>query len=183
MAEVTDSELVQSIAQGGGEARAAEVLLCRRFAPRARLYGLRHLRDESRASDLVQIVLLGVLEATRAGRVREPEHLSRFVLGVCRNTALRMREIELRSTELSDPELLVSMTSVPERLELAAVMRCVDRLEPRERTILQLSFVEERTADEIARVLSLTAGNVRVVRHRAVASVRRCLDRHAGATP
>lgn len=41
---------------------------------------------------------------------------------------------------------------------------------------MQLSFFRERSADEIAEVLETTAGNVRVVRHRAVAQLRQCLE-------
>src|SRR5688572_5444185 len=69
----SDAELVRRIMAGGGDARAAEAELCRRFAPRVRLYGLRHLRSEDRARDLVQSVLLAVLEAVRAGRVEDPD--------------------------------------------------------------------------------------------------------------
>jgi RNA polymerase sigma-70 factor, ECF subfamily len=81
-----DGELVRCIALRE-RAHEAEAELCRRFAPRVRLYGLRHLRTEDRAADLVQSVLLAVLEAARAGRIAEPEHVGRFVLGTCRNVA------------------------------------------------------------------------------------------------
>ena len=63
--EAPDGELVRLIAAGAADAPAAEAELCRRFAPRIRLYGLRHLRDEDRARDLVQAVLLAVLQAAR----------------------------------------------------------------------------------------------------------------------
>jgi RNA polymerase sigma-70 factor (ECF subfamily) len=39
-----------------------------------------------------------------------------------------------------------------------------------------LSFQQDRTAEEVAERLGTTAGNVRVLRHRAVAALRRCLD-------
>jgi len=66
-----DGDLARRAGRPGRDA-AAEGELCRRFAPRIRLYGLKHLRDEERARDLVQSVLLVVLEAVRAGRVDEP---------------------------------------------------------------------------------------------------------------
>jgi hypothetical protein len=40
----------------------------------------------------------------------------------------------------------------------------------------KLSFNEERSAEEIAARLETTPGNVRLLRHRAVAQLRRCLD-------
>lgn len=68
--ERNDSDLVRQI--GLGNDQAAEAELFHRMAPRIRLYGLRHLRDSQAADDLVQQVLIGVLEALRAGRMRKP---------------------------------------------------------------------------------------------------------------
>ena len=93
---LADAELVDRIARGA-DVREAEAELCRRFAPRIRLYGLRHLRSEDRAADLVQSVLLSVLDAARSGRVEQAEQLDRFVLGTCRNVACRVRETETRT--------------------------------------------------------------------------------------
>src|SRR5215470_4393750 len=95
--QTPDGQLVWAIAAGADGAGAAEAELCRRFAPRIRLYGLRHLRDEDRARDLVQAVLLVVLEAARAGRIADPERVDRFMLGTSRNVALRIRAGDARS--------------------------------------------------------------------------------------
>jgi DNA-directed RNA polymerase specialized sigma24 family protein len=37
--------------------------------------------------------------------------------------------------------------------------------------------VDERDADDVGRSMSLSAGNVRVIRHRALAHLQRCMDR------
>ena len=74
-----DADLVRQI--GSGSDREAEAELLRRMAPRIRLYGLRHLRDEHASEDLTQQVLITTLEALRAGRLREPEKLASFVFG------------------------------------------------------------------------------------------------------
>jgi RNA polymerase sigma-70 factor, ECF subfamily len=65
--ELNDAELVGQIGSGDSQAEAE---LFRRMAPRIRLYGLRHLRDEHAADDLTQQVLITTLEALRAGRLR-----------------------------------------------------------------------------------------------------------------
>jgi DNA-directed RNA polymerase specialized sigma24 family protein len=44
-----------------------------------------------------------------------------------------------------------------------------------------MSFLEERSADEIATALATRAGNVRVIRHRALGFLRQCLDAEGGA--
>jgi len=177
-AEATDAALLEAVATGGAGRRDAEVALCRRYAPRIRLYGLRHLRDEDRARDLVQTVLLAVLQAAREGRVRAPEQLVRFVLGTCRNAALRAREMEQRAEPAHD-ELLVSAagTETPrDPVNAAVLLRCLGSLGDRARRVLELSFHEELESDEVATRLALTRGNVRVIRHRALAALRACLD-------
>jgi RNA polymerase sigma-70 factor (ECF subfamily) len=175
-----DPELVGAIAAGGHAAREAEAELCRRFAPRVRLYGLRHLRDEERARDLVQSVLAAVLQAARAGRIDDPQRLDRFVLGTCRNCALSLRRSDGRLRPAPDDELIAGLVEpAPEPLDKRALIRCFERLDMRARQIVWLSFQQEQGADEIAQALSTTAGNVRVLRHRALASLRRCLDGHA----
>ena len=67
--------------------QAAEALLYKRFAPRVRLYGLRHLRNPAAADDLVQRVMLLTLEKLRARAVHEPERIASFVLGTARMMA------------------------------------------------------------------------------------------------
>jgi RNA polymerase sigma-70 factor (ECF subfamily) len=172
-----DAGLVRRIASRGHGARDAEATLCRRFAPRARLYGLKHLRDEQRARDLTQAVLLAVLEAARAGRVEDPMRIDRFVLGTCRNVALRMRQADARAEPTDAAELdVMSLSPEPETLEAGALSHCLAQLDGRGRRVVYLSFHEGKGAEEIASALGTTAGNVRVLRHRAVAELRRCMD-------
>jgi RNA polymerase sigma-70 factor (ECF subfamily) len=174
--EPSDAELLDLIAERGEEARRAEQLLCARFGPRVRLYGLKHLRDHARAEDLMQHVLLLLLEAARKGSIRERAHVDRFVLGTCRLSAQRMRSHQQREqTKLDErPETPVEPF---EQLDTSALVQCVQALEQRARQVIILSFQEERSADEIAAALAMTAGNVRVVRHRALLALRQCMDR------
>jgi RNA polymerase sigma-70 factor (ECF subfamily) len=174
--EASDVELVREILAGGALAQASEAALCRRFAPRIRLYGLKHLRDEERARDLVQTVLVGVLQAARSGRIDDPSRVDRFVLGTCRNTVARMRHQDARVPLASEEAVAALVAAPPERIEFGALFGCVSGLENRAKQILIMSFLEERSADEIATALSLASGNVRVIRHRALAAVRQCLE-------
>ena len=101
LAALDDGALARRIAAAGAAPdSAAEAELYRRLAPRVRLYGLRHLRDRHAAADLVQQVLLMTLERLRAGKVREPERIASFVLGMCRMTVLEMRRGTRRREEL-----------------------------------------------------------------------------------
>ena len=86
--DASDGDLAREVAScEPGSSEPAESELYRRFAPRVRLYGLRHLRDEDAARDLVQKVLLVTIEKLRAGSVRDPDQIASFVLGVSRTIA------------------------------------------------------------------------------------------------
>jgi len=180
---LADAELVDRIARGA-DVREAEAELCRRFAPRIRLYGLRHLRSEDRSADLVQSVLLSVLDAARSGRVEQAEQLDRFVLGTCRNVARRVREKETRMVPVESAELeqrVGAFETSFERIDAGALLRCLQKLEERARSVVLLSFHSEHDTEQIAQALQLSVGNVRVVRHRALAELRGCLDNAKGA--
>lgn len=180
---LADAELVLRISSTEG-AREAEAELCRRFAPRVRLYGLKHLGSADRAADLVQAVLLALLEGARAGRIDHAEHVDRFVLGTCRNTALRMRErdAKLEPTEATELEQHAGAVEPGfERVDVPLLLRCLRKLDDRARTVVLMSFQAERATEEIAQLLATSAGNVRVLRHRALLDLRGCLDRPAGA--
>jgi RNA polymerase sigma-70 factor (ECF subfamily) len=171
-----DEVLLRQIERGADATRAAEAELCRRYAPRIRLYGLRHLRDAARSDDLVQIVLLAVLQALRAGRIDDLSKFDRFVLGTCRNSALRLRQHAAR-VELLPSDQLPELSAAPaEPADNGALLRCLQKLDERAQRVLIRSFYDEHTADEIAKDLALSAVNVRVLRHRAVATLRDCLD-------
>jgi len=175
--QAPDGELVRAIAGRAPDAPDAETELCRRFAPRIRLYGLRHLRDEDRAGDLVQAVLLAVLQAARAGRIADPERVDRFMLGTSRNVAQRMRDTDARTT--GDDAALAGIAAPAdehERVDATALARCFGALDERGRQVVKLSFMDECTSDDIAARLAMSSANVRVLRHRAIAALRRCLD-------
>jgi RNA polymerase sigma-70 factor, ECF subfamily len=173
----TDAELVRRAAVPGHGGRAFEPELCRRFAPRVRLYGLRHLRDQDRARDLVQAVLLVLVEAVRGARIEEPAHVDRFVLGTCRNVVARMRDGASHALPIDPAEMEVAgATPTFERLDAPALYRCLVKLEQRSRVVVQMCFHDDATAEEIGAHLGITAGNVRVLRHRAIAQLRKCLD-------
>jgi RNA polymerase sigma-70 factor (ECF subfamily) len=173
--ELTDADLVRQI--GSGNDREAEAELFRRMAPRIRLYGLRHLRDEHASQDLTQQVLVTTLEALRAGRLREPEKLASFVLGTCRMTVLDLRRGAQRKERLLEQfgaDLLAAQPFMP-HLDHEQLTRCVQNLKERERTVVVMTFYDERTGSDVASFLGVSEANVRVIRHRAVHQLRKCM--------
>jgi RNA polymerase sigma-70 factor, ECF subfamily len=174
--ELDDAELVRQI--GSGADREAEAELIRRMAPRIRLYGLRHLRDEHAAEDLAQQVLITTLEALRARRLREPEKLTSFVLGTCRNTVLDLRRNARRKERLLEQfgaDLLIPVQPSMPRFDHEKLTRCVQNLKERERAVVVMTFYHEQTGADLAGFLDVSEANVRVIRHRAIHQLRQCM--------
>jgi RNA polymerase sigma-70 factor (ECF subfamily) len=175
----TDGELARRVGAGGPDAAAAEAELCRRLAPRARLYGLRHLRDAAAADDLAQEVLLLTLERLRARRLRQPERLASFVLGACRFVVRNQRRGRSRRTALLDRFAAVFPRHAEEPdallLDRPRLQHCLERLAERERSVLVLTFYAEQPSREIAARLDLSSDNVRTLRHRALERLRDCV--------
>ena len=148
------------------------------MAPRLRFYGLKHLRDEHAAADLAQQVLMMTLERLRAGKLREPEMLASFMLGMCRMVVLELRRTYARRerllTEFAD-DVPIADSSIAPRLDHARLLHCLDGLAERERSVLVLTFYDEQPALAVARELGLSEGNVRVIRHRGLQRLRDCV--------
>ncbi|MBE0615095.1 MAG: sigma-70 family RNA polymerase sigma factor [Burkholderiales bacterium] len=158
--------------------RAAETELYRRLAPRVRLYGLRHLRDEHAAADLMQQVLLMTLERIRAGKLREPDRLASYVFGMCRMVVLEIRRGGARRERLLQTfgeDLAMADAAVSPRFDQERLLHCMDDLPERERAVVMMSFFDEKPSAEVAGALGLSAGNVRVIRHRAIERLRDCV--------
>lgn len=183
-AGLDDGALARRVAMAGPSPdAAAEAELCRRLGPRIRLYGLRHLRDRHAAADLVQQVLLLTLESLRAGKVREPERIASFVLGACRMTVLEMRRGARRREALLETwGDRADAFEAPEPLALDPdrLAGCLEALAERERSVVLLSFFADKAADEVGSELAISGGNVRVIRHRALARLRDCMGAGEG---
>jgi RNA polymerase sigma-70 factor (ECF subfamily) len=175
--ELDDAGLVLRIGSGGD--REAETELFRRMAPRVQLYGLRHLRDAHASDDLTQQVMITVLEALRAGRLREPAKLASFVLGTCRMTVLDLRRGAQRKRRLLEQfgsDLLPPAQPSLPQLDQERLARCVQSLKERERAVVVMTFYDERTGADVAGFLGVSEANVRVIRHRAIHRLRECME-------
>jgi len=175
-----EARLACAIAQSPpGSAPQAEAELYRLLAPRVRRYGLRHLRDVHAAADLMQHVLTFTLEQLRSGGVREPQRVLSFVLGTCRMTVTDHRRTENRRNELLEryaDALPQADIHIAPRLDHERVAECLERLLARERSVLVLTFYDEQPSEAVGAQLGLSPGNVRVIRHRGLNNLRRCVD-------
>ena len=146
------------------------------MAPRIRLYGLRHLRDEQAAADLVQQVLIMTIESMRAGKVRDLGKIESFVLGTCRMVVLEIRRGGARRERLLE-QYLPPVSAFPEPApDLDKLAECLVRLAERERSVVVMTFYEEHSSETVAAALGLSNENVRVIRHRALGLLRKCMS-------
>ncbi|HXH03791.1 MAG TPA: sigma-70 family RNA polymerase sigma factor [Candidatus Competibacteraceae bacterium] len=179
-ADTAEGRLAARIAAAAPDGdREAESELYRLLAPRVRRYGLRHLRDGHSADDLMQHVMALAIEKLRAGELREPQRIVSFVLGACRMTVTEQLRSQRRREELLQRhagELPLADLHQAPRLDHERVAHCLERLPERERAVLVLSFYDEQPAEAVGRSLGLSAGNVRVIRHRGIVKLRRCLE-------
>ena len=176
---LSDEALARRIAEGPPDATGTEEAeLYRRFAPRVRLYGRRHLRDEGRADDLAQEVLLLTIDRLRAGDVRRHEEIGSFILGTSRMMAQAERRTERRREALrarfveASPQVSPMSLSGLDAPRLAA---CLRALAERDRLVVLLTYYAEREAPRIAEDLGLSPGAVRAIRHRAITRLRECM--------
>lgn len=168
----------QIVAAAPGVASDAEAALYRRLAPRVRLYGRRHLRDEQAAADLAQQVMLMTIQKLRSGELRETERIVSFVFGMCRKVSIDLKRAHARRERLLHryaDDVPIADAAVAPRLDHLRLADCVDRLPERDRAVVVMTFYDERRADEVANALGLSAGNVRVIRHRALSRLRDCV--------
>ena len=62
------------------------------------------------------------------------------------------------------------------RLDYDQLTRCrVQSLKERERTVVVMTFFDERTGADLASFLGVSEANVRVIRHRAIHQLRECM--------
>lgn len=172
IADTSDAELARIISARPG-AKAEEAELCRRLERRVRLYGRRHLEGDEQVDDLVQRVLLLLVTKLRAGAVQDPARVGSFALGTARNVASEIRRGGRRSDAFEEGRHAGAVGSRPrDPLALDRLAAALAELDERERTVLTMTFYGERSSSEIAQALGLTAGNVRVIRHRAMRRMR-----------
>ena len=185
--ERSDGDLVREIATLPlGEGSDLEAELVSRFSRRVYLFGLRNLRDQDLAADLSQDVMARVIERVRAGEVRNPERIGSFVLGTARLMAHDERRRARRRDDLAarvEVERAGDHATLREAgADLDRLQQCLERLGERERSVVMLTFCAGQDANEIAESVAISTGNVRVVRHRAIAQLKDCmgLDLHGG---
>jgi len=154
-----------------------------RHYSRVRAYARSMLRDAAAGDDVVQETFIRA-QANVEG-LREPDKVLGWLLRITHNLcidALRARQ-SARIDAAADPELAPAARVEPsvqldlERAEMSACVRDqVDRLPETDRWVILLYDIAGLSHDEIARVLDIEVGAVKVRLHRARKKLRALLE-------
>lgn len=140
------------------------------------------LRSPAVVEDAKQETFVRVLIALRQGKgLTTPESLGAFVNGVCNNVLFEIYRAQSRAIPLDDehdppderPESAERQLMAGE--ERGRVRDALRRMPEKEQTLLTWLFFEERSKDEICRLLNVDRNYLRVLLHRAKNRFRECL--------
>lgn len=188
MNETTDEVLVERFQldpeSPAGQAAARE--LFERYRERVFLWCARRVRDEEKALDLAQDVLVNAYRGLGAFQSRA--RYSTWIYTIARNRCFRaMRPLSLVRDEEADPDLLAAEDSDPadrfereqEESRLLSLMR--ETLDPREQQALAMRCFDRLPVDEITRRLNVDgASGARGLLQSARRKLRAALERSTG---
>lgn len=163
--------------------REAEDDLARWFHPRVRVIALARLHGSDLALDIAQDTIVAVLDALRAGRVREPARLPAFVLGIANNLINNHHRTQARRREVTaDPPpepagAETNVTHLDDTRRRVLVREALTQLNGIDRRILVLSFADGLHPRQIAPLVGLSPEVVRTRKSRAVRAMTEALKR------
>jgi RNA polymerase sigma-70 factor (ECF subfamily) len=198
----TDDRTVVAALRGGDE-RAFEALVERYHRSLVRI-ALMYVRDRAIAEEVAQETWLAVLEGIE--RFEGRSSLKTWIFRILTNRAKTRGERERRQLPISalagddEPEVPLERFLGPddphrplgwavpprawpeERLLMSEtvgrVRDAIAQLPPAQQAVIGLRDVEGLSADEVAKALDISAGNERVLLHRARSRVRRELEEY-----
>lgn len=175
----SDEALLAALVRGDA---AAFDILFDRHAARLNGYARRWLQSAD-AADAVQETFLVLFQKARDVLDHVDPNISGFLFSTLRHKlrdALATRETPVAEANANEPSPEDDGLTTLLRREDAARLACLlDRAcNPLEQDVVMLDL-EDRDGSEIASMLGTSLGNVRVVRHRALAKLRRALQEEA----
>jgi RNA polymerase sigma-70 factor (ECF subfamily) len=120
--------------------------------------------------DVVQETIHRYLVAVKGDQIRTPGADGAFVNGICRNVIAEYRRRMFRDLPMPEipPEPPPKSLAPTDRFMLHdAIAQALQQMLPRDRQVLQLFYLEERTLPQILEATRLTEANFRVVLCRA----------------
>ena len=154
-----------------GDTDAFETLYMQFFLPIYRYTAFRISAEV--AEDIVADVFVKAWEKLHQYKVKKGVPFGAWLFRIARHTVIdayrRERDFEEVPEDFADPDTLNRAdASVRHRDVLRIVREALDQLPRRYREILVLSYIAELPHHEVARVLHMTEGGVRILKFRAL---------------
>ena len=150
-------------------------------APRIYAYIYRRVSDATVAEDLTADVFVRVLQAVQSERFWKTSFQA-WLYRIAHNLVVDhyRRGAKVNETEL-DERLVAAAegpdAAVEDQLSRQQLGGALQRLTPDQQQVLALRFGEGLTAREVAEVVDKTVGAVEALQHRALAAMRRVLEK------
>lgn len=137
------------------------------------------------AEDVTADVFVKAWEKLGGYRVRSGVPFAAWLFRIARHSVIDVyrsqRGVEEVSETLVDPDVLnLADTAIRRREVLKTVRSALDRLPKRYQDVLLLSYVSDLPTHEVARVLRMTEGGVRILKMRALRKLENFLPPDAG---
>jgi RNA polymerase sigma-70 factor (ECF subfamily) len=174
----SDAALVVKVAAGN---RLAMQVLFARHHTRVYRFVLRLLGNEAVAEDLTSEVFLSVWQ--QASRFRARSTLSTWLLAIARNKA--MTELRRRHdvsddgnhNEIADPAADPEVAYAVKHRG-AILRKCVTRLSPERREIIDLVYYHEKSVQEVAQIMGIPRNTVKTRMFYARKKLSKLLEMH-----
>ena len=173
---MTEGDYVRPPSDRDSEAVDAAALW-RRFHARLLILGVRRLGNRADAEDMAQDALQRVTKALHQNRLREPGALPAFVyqtaVHICQQS-LRKRYRERNALEsyarstVDDTGLAPPLTDLIDDERRRVVRLALQSLDREDRELLEQIYTRDTDPEQLAGQLGITAGALRVRKHRAL---------------
>lgn len=176
LATLPDRELVSSVEQGN---ETAEGALYEKYSNRVYFLALGELHSREDAEDVRAETFLRVLQALREGKLRKPDSLPSFIVGIALNVIREYTRKRPATHPLEEHESAGERS--PESIFLdnetsQSMTEVARRLKTRDREFLRMYYYEERSKEEIARILGVKEDRLRLIKSRALKRFREVYD-------
>jgi RNA polymerase sigma-70 factor (ECF subfamily) len=181
--KASDEELLER--WRGGDKAAGNELLSRYFGPVRRFFATKISGDDIK--ELVQRTFAGCVEG--AQRFRGDGSFRAFILAIARRQLYKYLRDRSRQGARDEPDLSVSsvvaLGQSPTSIIAAAqrealLLQALQRIPVEQQTLLELHYWERLPANDLAQVLDIEPGAVRVRLHRARRALERVLTELVG---
>ena len=148
-----------------------------------------YVRDEDQRKDVFQDVLIHIWESLHSFEGRA--HISTWIYRITVNTCLGYKRTEYRRRKVFDESANVDPETTPDIAggaegmdmdqEITRLYDCINQLQPIEKTLVSL-YLEDLSTAEMADIVGISEGNVRVKLHRIKKALKEKLEGNGHGT-